>query len=175
MYHSPCIMTGCVRRDRKGSWRVKSTKKICQDRGLNTGPPECLTLQSVALPAELPRHTTTSFWPSLYSYSPDFCTCDDNVMVVNDEEQPLSVPQHHGYYCHVFTSGPMKDKELCQGLIMLSIRGQEPKEMYFILSSSHSLLQCPASCPCTLVRRNTTGTHDIGPHIHGMGGTSDAA
>jgi hypothetical protein len=31
--------------------------KKCQDRGLNTGPPECVVLQSVALPAELPRHT----------------------------------------------------------------------------------------------------------------------
>jgi len=27
----------------------------CQDRGLNTGPPETGLLQSVALPAELPR------------------------------------------------------------------------------------------------------------------------
>ena len=35
-------------------WR--SDKKKCQDRGLNTGPPE---LQSVALPAELPRRQHT--------------------------------------------------------------------------------------------------------------------
>ena len=35
--------------------RCRNRKKKCQDRGLNTGPPDAIGLQSVALPAELSR------------------------------------------------------------------------------------------------------------------------